>query len=176
MLAICAPADALSFSNGQMRVDSSEFRRILGHWTSGVAVVATVTPDGAPRGLTASAVASVSLDPPLVLVCVERSANTHDSIRDARAFSINVLSQSGERLARRFASDETAEKFDGIAWRAEVTGSPILEDALAWVDCTLFDVYDGGDHGIFVGEVVAGYAREDEPLVYYRSGYHRLMP
>lgn len=159
-----------------MRVDPSEFRRILGHWTSGVAVVATVTHDGAPRALTASAVASVSLEPPLVLACVERSADTHDAIRHARVFSINVLPQSGERLARRFAGDETAEKFTGIAYRSEVTGSPILEDALAWVDCTLYDVYDGGDHGIFVGTVVAGFAREGEPLVYYRSGYHRLLP
>lgn len=159
-----------------MRIDPFEFRRILGHWTSGVAVVATVTTEGAPRGLTASAVASVSLEPPLVLVCVERAADTHDSIRAAGIFSINVLPQTGERLARRFAGDETAEKFAGIAYRTEVTGSPILEDALAWVDCRLYGVYDGGDHGIFVGAVVAGSAREEEPLVYYRSGYHRLMP
>jgi 3-hydroxy-9,10-secoandrosta-1,3,5(10)-triene-9,17-dione monooxygenase reductase component len=157
-------------------MDPAEFRRILGHWTSGVTVVATVSPAGEPRGLTASAVASLSLVPPLVLACVDREADSYPVILDSGFFSVNVLPQTGERIARRFAGDEAADKFQGIAWAPRVTGAPVLDDALAWVDCRLRDVYDGGDHSIFVGEVVGGDAREDEPLVYYRGGFHRLMP
>jgi flavin reductase (DIM6/NTAB) family NADH-FMN oxidoreductase RutF len=159
-----------------MPVDSSEFRRILGHWTTGVAVVATMSESGQPRGLTANSVASVSLEPPLVLVCIEHGADTHGSIRAAGYFSISVLPQSAERTARRFAGAVTEEKFDGIAYHAEVTGAPILDDALAWVDCRLHETYSGGDHTIFVGAVVAGDAREGEPLVYYRGGFNRLVP
>ncbi|CAN5612077.1 flavin reductase family protein [soil metagenome] len=159
-----------------MAVESAEFRRILGHWTTGVAVVSTVTEDGAPRGLTASAVASVSLQPPLVLVCVERRADTHEYISSAGFFSISILPQSAERIARRFAGDATDAKFDGIAYHSEATGAPVLDDALAWIDCRVRFVHDGGDHTIFVGEVLAGDAREGEPLVYYRSGFNRLLP
>jgi 3-hydroxy-9,10-secoandrosta-1,3,5(10)-triene-9,17-dione monooxygenase reductase component len=159
-----------------MAVDPSEFRRILGHWASGVAVISTVTPAGEPRGLTASAVASVSLEPPLVLACVERGADTYGAILDAGFFAVSMLPQSAESLARRFASEDASGKFAGVAHHPEVTGAPILDAALAWVDCRLYAEYDGGDHGIFVGAVVAGDAHEGEPLVYYRSGYHRLSP
>ena len=158
-----------------MPVDSAEFRRVLGHWATGVAVVGVCEPGGHLRGLTANAFASLSLDPPLVLVCVEQSADSHDSIRAAGAFAISVLSSDQERVARRFASD-IADKFDGIAYRTEVTGAPVLSDALAWVDCTLHDTIPGGDHTIFIGRVVAGDATDHTPLLYYRSGYAGLAP
>jgi flavin reductase (DIM6/NTAB) family NADH-FMN oxidoreductase RutF len=156
-------------------VEPAEYRRILGHWTSGVAVVAAMTPAGEPRGLTASAVASVSLDPPLVLACVERRADTHEHIRGTGVFAISILPESAERIARRFASDDAEAKFDGIAYHSGTTGAPILDEALAWVDCRVSHAHDGGDHTIFVGEVVAGDAREGEPLVYYRGGFHGLF-
>jgi flavin reductase (DIM6/NTAB) family NADH-FMN oxidoreductase RutF len=159
-----------------MAVEPDEFRRILGHWTTGVAVVATVTRGGEPRGLTANAVASVSLEPPLVLVCVERGADTHGSIRAAGFFAISILPQAAERTARRFAGEHAEGKFDGIAWHSGSTGAPLLDEALAWVDCRLRDAHDAGDHSIFVGEVMAGDAVEGEPLVYYRGGYNRLTP
>jgi flavin reductase (DIM6/NTAB) family NADH-FMN oxidoreductase RutF len=159
-----------------MPVEVAEFRRIMGHWTTGVAVVASVTEDGEPRGLTANAVASVALQPPLVLACVERCADTHDCIIAARCFSISILSQTDESMARRFAGDNSGDKFRGLAYHTEITGAPILDDALAWLDCRVRDVFDGGDHSILLGEVIAGDASEAEPLVYYRSGYHRLAP
>ena len=159
-----------------MPVEAAEFRRILGHWTTGVAVVTTMTADGEPRGLTANAVASVSLEPPLVLACVERIADTHSAITTAQYFAINILAQHDERTARRFAGDDIADKFMGLAWHAEQTGAPILDSALAWIDCHVHTAYDGGDHTIFIGEVVAGDAREGEPLGYYRGGYVRLTP
>jgi flavin reductase (DIM6/NTAB) family NADH-FMN oxidoreductase RutF len=159
-----------------MPVEAAEFRRIMGHWTTGVAVVASVAADGAPRGLTANAVASVALHPPLVLACVERCADTHDCIIASRCFSISILPQADENTARRFAGDDVADKFRGLAYHSEITGAPILDNALAWVDCRVRDVFDGGDHSIVLGEVLAGDATEAEPLVYYRSGYHRLSP
>lgn len=159
-----------------MSVEPFEFRRILGHWTSGVAIVATTTAAGEPRGLTANAVASVSLEPPLVLACIERIADSHDTIRDAGCFAISILAQDDERVARRFAGNETADKFRGVAYHTEATGAPVLDAALAWVDCQVHDLLDGGDHTIFIGRVLAGDAREAEPLVFYRGGYNRLVP
>ena len=157
-------------------MDPAEFRRILGHWTTGVAVVATVTADGEPRGLTANAVASVSLDPPLVLACIERIADTHDAIAAGGCFSVNILAQHDERTARRFAGDDLSDKFIGVAHHPGPSGAPVLDDALAWVDCRVHATYTGGDHSIFIGEVVGGDAHEGEPLLYYRGGYARLTP
>lgn len=157
-------------------MESSEFRRILGHWVSGVSVVATKKDADTLCGLTANAIASVSLVPPLVLVCVERGADSHDCIRTAGFFSISVLSSDQERIARRFATWEVDTKFEGLAFHEEVTGAPVLDDALAWVDCRVHAEYPAGDHTIFVGEVVAGDAREGAPLIYYRGGYGRITP
>jgi len=158
-----------------MTLDSAEFRRILGHWTTGVAIVATVDANGEPHGLTANAVASVSLEPPLVLACIERVAATHDLLQHSGFFSISILRQSAEAVARRFAGDDPG-KFRGLAWHAAASGAPVLDDALAWVDCTLRDVCDGGDHSIFIGAVLDGGAAEGEPLLYYRGGYAGLTP
>jgi flavin reductase (DIM6/NTAB) family NADH-FMN oxidoreductase RutF len=159
-----------------MPIDPPEFRRILGHWVSGVAVVAARTAAGKPCGLTANAVASLSLQPPLVLACVDRTADSHDCIRDAGHFSINVLASEDERLARRFAAWDILQKFEEIGHHSEVSGAPVLDDALAWVDCRLWQTYEGGDHTIFIGEVLAGDAREGAPLLYYRGGYGRFVP
>ena len=157
-------------------MEAEEFKRILGHWASGVAIVASTGADGKPCGLTANAVASVSLKPPLVLVCIEHSADTHDCVRDSGYFSVNVLESSHERLARRFSAWEVGAKFEGIAFHPETTGAPVLDEALAWVDCRVTAQHDGGDHTIFVGEVLAGDAREGTPLIYYRGGYGRFLP
>jgi flavin reductase (DIM6/NTAB) family NADH-FMN oxidoreductase RutF len=157
-------------------MEREEFKRILGHWPTGIAVVATRMADGRMCGLTANAVASVSLEPALVLACVEHDADSHDCIREAGVFSVNVLDSSQERMARRFSTWEVDAKFDGLAFRTELTGAPILTDALAWVDCRVWAEYPGGDHTIFVGEVVAGDAREGIPIIYYRGGYGRFSP
>ena len=143
---------------------------------TGVAVVAARTPEGRACGLTANAVSSLSLDPPLVLVCVEHSSDTHGCILAAGTFALSMLAHGQERLARHFAAADIPEKFAGIACREERTGAPVLEGALAWLDCRLWATYEGGDHTIFVGEVLAGGAGEGEPLAYYRSGMGRLAP
>jgi flavin reductase (DIM6/NTAB) family NADH-FMN oxidoreductase RutF len=158
-----------------MAFDPSEFRRIMGHWITGVAVVASYKPGGEPCGLTANAVTSLSLDPPLVLVCVDRSADSHDCIVEAGVFTVNVLDAASERLARRFAAWDISHKFEGIAHHTAPSGAPVLEDALAWLDCRLTAQYAGGDHTIFLGEVTAGDAKDGQPLLYYRGGYGRSV-
>jgi flavin reductase (DIM6/NTAB) family NADH-FMN oxidoreductase RutF len=158
-----------------MPIDPSEFRRILGHWVTGVAVVASRTDTGSFCGFTANAFTALSLEPPLVLVCVARTGDTHDGIRASGIFTVNVLGADDERLARHFASDAT-DKFEGVGWTTGTTGAPVLEDAMAWVDCRVRREVDGGDHTIFIGEVVAADATDGEPLIFYRGGYGRFAP
>jgi 4-nitrophenol 2-monooxygenase / 4-nitrocatechol 4-monooxygenase, reductase component len=158
-------------------IDTAEFRRVVGHFATGVTVVTTRRGDGF-SGLTASAFCSVSLEPTLVLVCVDRKADSHDCIAECGVFAVNVLSEDhgGETLARHFADTELADKFLGVAFRAERTGCPVLDEALAWMDCRLAQRFDGGDHTVYLGEVLAADAVEGTPLLYYRGGYGRFAP
>lgn len=158
-------------------IDTIEFRRVMGHFATGVTIVTTRDPGGRPCGLTANAVCSVSINPTLVLVCVEHRADSHDCIRSSGVFAVNVLAQEGgETLARRFSTWEVEEKFRGVAYREETTGAPVLQEALAWLDCRVVEMHQGGDHTIFLGEVMAADAREGSPLLYYRGGYGRFTP
>ena len=156
-----------------MTIEAPEFRRILGHWPTGVAVVAARAADGRPRGLTANAITSLSLDPPLVLVCVDRAAETHAGIIESGAFAISILPDGAEDLARRFADERSADKFAGVEHRTERSGSPVLDRALAWIDCGLHSSHEGGDHTIFIGRVLAAGASPGAPLLFYRGGYGR---
>jgi flavin reductase (DIM6/NTAB) family NADH-FMN oxidoreductase RutF len=156
-------------------IDESEFRRVIGHFATGVAVVTSCKEDGEGCGLTVSAVASVSLNPTLILVCVDRASDTHACLERAGFFAANFLEEGrGETVARRFATSGTDDKFRGIAWHTERTGAPVLDDALAWLDCRVTAALPGGDHTIFVGEVLGADAREGTPLLYYRGGYGRF--
>ncbi len=146
----------------------------MGHFTTGVAVVTASRPGGGPCGLTANSVASVSLRPLLVLVCVDRRAHSHDAVVESGAFGISILAAGDEWLARRFSVGRREERFEGVSHRSEVTGSPILDDALAWLDCRVHEVHDGGDHPIVVGEVVACGAREGPPLAFFRGEYRTM--
>lgn len=162
--------------HGQM-IEPGEFRRVLGHFPSGVVIVTARAPDGFPCGLTVNAFCSVSLEPPLVLVCVDRAADSNSCIRAAGHFAVNVLPQDrGARLSRRFAVGEHGDKFHGLAYRTDTTGAPLLDDALAWLDCRVTETVEAGDHTVFFGEVLAADAREGLPLVYYRGGYGRFVP
>jgi flavin reductase (DIM6/NTAB) family NADH-FMN oxidoreductase RutF len=154
-------------------IDPELFRRVMGHFPTGVAVVTTRRPAGGPAGLTASAVCSVSLQPTLVLACVDLRSESHHHILESRCFAINVLDdQCGPGLARRFSTAGAAEhKFSGVGYRSESTGAPVLDDALAWLDCTLRHEFDAGDHSIFVGEVDRAGARDGDPLLYFRSRF-----
>jgi flavin reductase (DIM6/NTAB) family NADH-FMN oxidoreductase RutF len=158
-------------------MDANEFKRVMGHFPSGVTIVTTLRPARTPCGLTVNAFSSVSLDPPLVLVCVERDAESHDCIITYGKFAVNVLgAEDGEKLSRRFAEPLVDDKFEGVAYERGQSGVPILERSLAWMECTVVNVVAAGDHTIFVGEVTEADAREGHPLVYYRGGYGRFDP
>jgi len=156
-----------------MAFDRNELRRVMGHYATGIAVVTTHGPDGKRYGLTMNAVCSVSLTPPLLLICVDKKAESHPAFQPARGFVVNVLDHSQEEISRRFAVSG-GEKFTGLAYRDGVTGAPILEGALAWVECRVVEVHDGGDHTIYLGEVEAAGAREGDPLLYF-CGKYRLL-
>jgi flavin reductase (DIM6/NTAB) family NADH-FMN oxidoreductase RutF len=156
-------------------IDDVEFRRVMGHFATGVTVVTTVRGDGAPCGLTVSAVSSVSLNPTLILVCLDNGSESNRCLGTSGHFAVNVLAEgTGEAIARRFAGKE--DKFQGIAHQARATGAPVLADALAWMDCRVVQSVPAGDHTIYVGEVMAADAFPGTPLVYYRGGYGRLAP
>ena len=160
-------------------IGPDEFRRALGHFASGVTVVTTWDANGQPTGLTASAVSSVSLDPPLVLVCVSQNANCYPAFRAGGRFAVNVLASDQEAIARRFASSSLtpAQKFEGVGYHAGPFGTPVLKDALAEFECSIVHAYPGGDHTIFVGQIEATESRGDvgrEPLLYYRGRFNRL--
>ena len=155
-----------------MAIDQDEFRRVLGHFASGVTVVTTRHED-VYYGITVSAFASLSLDPPLVLICIEQQAPSHAALQAAGSFAVNILAEDGEYLSRHFASREI-DKFDGIAYHIGVTGAPLLNDALATLECRIVQQVQGGDHTIFMGEVLGASTHQGKPLIYYRSGYHQL--
>lgn len=156
-----------------------DFRRGLSHFASGVTVVTTRDRDGRPAGLTASAFTSVSLVPPLILVCVAQNAQSYPALRDSKGFAINILASGQEGISNRFASSKgvPAEKFDGVAHTAGTLGFPLLDGALACLECTTVHAYPGGDHTIFVGQVEAVRTHADaEPLLYFRGRYGRVQP
>lgn len=160
-----------------MAPDAHGFRQAMGLRAAGVTVVTTRDRRGQPRGLTATAVCSVSLTPPLILVCIDRTAECYQAFEEAETFAVNLLRDDQEQLSRHFARKD-ARKFEDIAHRAGTTGSPILPEVLAHVECRVQARYPGGDHTIFLGEVVgAGVASPEDagsPLLYFRGGYARL--
>jgi flavin reductase (DIM6/NTAB) family NADH-FMN oxidoreductase RutF len=156
-----------------MAIGADEFRRVLAHFVSGVTVVTTWDADGRPTGLTASAFTSVSLVPPLILVCVDRQAQSYEALRTYGRFAVNILAADQERLSRHFATTQP-NKFETVPFHRGARGLPLLPDALAHLECRTVHVYPGGDHTIFVGEVEAAGVGNGEPLLYYRGQYNRL--
>jgi len=160
-------------------VDPREFRRVLGHFATGVTVVTTRLGDDL-HGITVNSFTSVSLHPPLVLICIDKSARAHDYLSKSGTFAVNILRRDQEHLSRFFADPsrpEGREGFRGIPFREAVTGSPILEGCLAFLDCRIVASYPGGDHTIFLGQVEdLGILQGGDPLVFYRSQYRSLGP
>jgi flavin reductase (DIM6/NTAB) family NADH-FMN oxidoreductase RutF len=156
-----------------MPVTRVEFRAALRLFAAGVTVVTTRDEADNPTGLTASAFTSVSLDPPLILVCVDRAATAHPAVLRHGWFAINVLARGQEALSRQFAVSG-ADKFAGVGHRAGLAGLPLLDGALATLQCRLVQHHDGGDHSIFVGQVEQVAARDGAPLVYFQGDYREL--
>jgi flavin reductase (DIM6/NTAB) family NADH-FMN oxidoreductase RutF len=156
-----------------MPFDRSELRRVMSHFATGVTVVTTHDGQGRCYGLTANAVCSVSLDPPLILVCVDKRAESHPAFELSQAFVVNILGEGQEELSRRFAVSG-GEKFVGLACRNGGTGAPILDGALAYVECRVVAAHDAGDHTIYIGEVESAETGDGHPLLFFRGSYRQL--
>jgi flavin reductase (DIM6/NTAB) family NADH-FMN oxidoreductase RutF len=156
-------------------IEKNELRRVMGHFATGVTVITTCDERGQPFGLTANAVTSVSLVPPLILICVDKKADTYPHFDRSKVFTVNILSEEQEILSRRFATSGI-EKFEGVGYRKNEIGCAILDDAVGHVDCRVAQSYDAGDHTIYVGEVLDADAKDTPPLLFFRGGYRKLAP
>jgi 3-hydroxy-9,10-secoandrosta-1,3,5(10)-triene-9,17-dione monooxygenase reductase component len=166
------PIDDLS-ATGAPTIDGAHFRTVLGHFCSGITIITGIDA-GEPIGLTCQSFTSLSLDPPLVGFAPAKSSSSWPRIEPSGAFCVNVLSDDQEDLCRVFAT-KGADKFRGVGWRPGETGSPIIHDSLAWIDCRIDIVHDAGDHTIVVGRVVdLNASHKDKPLLFYRGGYGRF--
>lgn len=170
--------------------DGAEFRRVLGHFPTGVTVVTAAGADG-PEGMAIGSFSSVSLDPPLVMFCPGHESASWSRMRPAGSFCVNVLGDHQADVSRVFAG-KSDDRFDGLGIRVEATGAPVIEGCLAWIDCTVHAVHDGGDHDIVVGRVEAlgvdsagdgadgagadGAGAGRGPLIFFKGGYGRYQP
>ena len=157
-----------------MALDPDSFRSVLGRFASGVTVVTTVDADGQDHGMTVSAFCSLSLSPPLVLVCVDRVASMHDLLQPGTPFAVNILSSGQEAVSRRFSTGDPPNRFDGLGYTRGLTRVPLLDDVLAWIECRVGARHAEGDHTVVVGRVETAGARQERPLLYYRGGYATL--
>jgi 3-hydroxy-9,10-secoandrosta-1,3,5(10)-triene-9,17-dione monooxygenase reductase component len=154
-------------------IDVAKFRQVLGHFPTGVTVVTAMGSDG-PVGLAVGSFASLSLEPPQVLFCPAKSSSSWPVIREVGVFCVNVLADDQEDVSRVFAS-KGADKFSEIGWRRSGNGSPLLDGVLAYIDCVVGTVIDGGDHDIVIGAVQdLAVKHEGGPLVFFRGGYGRV--
>jgi flavin reductase (DIM6/NTAB) family NADH-FMN oxidoreductase RutF len=153
-------------------IDETHFRQAMGRFASGVTVV-TAAHGGRLFGITVSSFSSLSLRPPLALICIDRAAASHDQLATAGRFAVSVLAEDQAALSQRFASEDP-DKFAGVPYALSPRGLPLLDGAVAHVECDLHASLPGGDHTIFIGAVLAAAIFERRPLLYYRSAYHRL--
>lgn len=160
-------------------IDPTTMRDTLRFWASGVAIVTTA--HGRSRaGMTVSAFNSLSLEPPLILICLHKDAGTAQLIRESNQFAVSILGNDHAYLSDRFAGRiplaENEDRFDGVPLISAVTGSPILSESVAWLDCKVHEVFDGSTHWIITGlAVAAGRGTSEAPLIYYDRNYRMLM-
>lgn len=158
-----------------MGIDAELFKRVLGSFASGVTVVTTHDDGGQPRGMTVSAFSSVSLDPPLILICIDLKAECYPDLRAAGRFAVNILAEGQRELSRRFAT-KGVDRFEGVHVRRGRTGLPLLEGAMGVLECRVVAAHPAGDHTIFVGEVEAAEVKSESALLYFRGNYGAFTP
>ncbi len=156
-----------------MPVNADDFRNALSRFPSGVNVVTTKDADGRPHGITVSAFCSVSLTPPLVLICIEKTTPSHDAFSASEVFVVNMLRDTQQHLSEQF-SVPAVDKFEDVDFRAGLGGVPVLKKALANIECRVRNAYDGGDHTIYVGEIETITVNDGAPLVYHQGDYRKL--
>jgi 3-hydroxy-9,10-secoandrosta-1,3,5(10)-triene-9,17-dione monooxygenase reductase component len=153
--------------------DGKELRRVMGQFATGVTIITTRDADGSHYGLTANAVTSISLDPPLVLISIDRKTETFPHFFTSKVFVINVLSDAQEELSTRFAKSG-GDKFAGVAYRVNDAGVAVLDGVVAHVECRIVQTHEAGDHVIHLGEVDAAALYDPRPLLFFQGRYGRL--
>lgn len=157
-----------------MPINSDEFRAALGRFASGVTIVTTRDNAGRLHGITVSAFCSVSLEPPLILVCIDKSTGSHRALGEIDCFVVNILREDQQFYSDLFAS-QLSHKFDQVDYAETADGTPILKDTLANMECRLVNSHDNGDHTIFVGEITKSQVRNGNPLIYFHGNYRKLQ-
>ena len=153
------------------RIDATAFKRVMRRVPTGVTIVTSLR-EGSPRGVTVSAFASVSLEPPTVLICINRAARSYLYISASKIFCVNVLAAGQRELAERFAAKLGENQFEGVAYSIDASGAPVLEGCLAHLDCAVSEEHHVGSHSIFIGRVLSGKARAGEPLGYLGGAFY----
>jgi 3-hydroxy-9,10-secoandrosta-1,3,5(10)-triene-9,17-dione monooxygenase reductase component len=154
-------------------LDQARFREVLGHYATGITIV-TASEQGEPVGFSCQSFAALSLDPPMVILAPAKSSTSWPRIAEAGAFAVNILAEHQEAICLNFAVSG-GDKFDGVAWTAGTTGAPLIKGSLATIECTLGAIYEGGDHELVTGHVVAMEVGSGSPLLFYRSGFGRFV-
>jgi flavin reductase (DIM6/NTAB) family NADH-FMN oxidoreductase RutF len=154
-------------------LDQARFREVLGHFATGVTIV-TALEEGLPVGFSCQSFSALSLDPPMVVLAPARASTSWPRIRAAGAFCVNILGEHQEAVCRAFAISG-GDKFSGVGWRPGITGAPVIDGSLAVVECELGEIFEGGDHEIVTGSVVALEVGEGGPLLFYRGGFGRFV-
>lgn len=150
--------------------DAALWREAMGGFLTGVTAVTTLTADGKVAGTAVNAFSAVSQEPPLLLVCLDRSSRSLEAIRKAGFFAVNILSETHLDVVRRFSSKSVGDRFRDVAWSSQATGAPVLTGSVAWFDCEVHAIHEGGDHEIVVGRVVRlGSDKAATPLAYHRG-------
>ncbi len=158
-----------------MSIEPRDFRDTVGCFATGITIITTIEADGTPIGLTANSFTSLSLDPPMVLFCLDQNVASFDAFQAGGHFAVNILSSAQQDLSSRFAKSGP-DKWDGVTFDTWDTGSPILPGCLASMECTVSSISEGGDHVIVIGEVVRMARAHGDvmPLLYFRGGYANL--
>ncbi len=154
-------------------LDQARFREVLGHFATGVTIV-TACEEGEPVGFSCQSFGALSLDPPMVILAPAKSSTSWPRIAAAGAFCVNILGEHQEAVCRAFALSG-GDKFDGVNWSPGVTGSPVIDGSLAVLECTLGEIFEGGDHELVTGHVVAMEVGEGAPLLFYRAGFGHFV-
>jgi len=158
-----------------MSVNDQEFKNALKLWASGVTVVTAQTESLGLKGMTATSFSSVSMDPPQILVCINKTADTGDAVLEGKSFAVNILKAEQQEISNQFAGGASQEeRFANVKWHKGETGSPVIDDALASIECTVVDQVLAGTHWVVIGEVQNVECRSGEPLMYYNSAYREL--
>ncbi len=158
-----------------MAIDGRELRNAMGLFATGVTIITTKDATGKPFGLTANAFSSLSLDPPMLLICVDKGVDCYNCFEESKVFAVNFLSLAQEELSTRFAT-KGIEKFAGLSYSLGELGVALLDGALAHFECTVGHAYEGGDHTIYVGEIQRLVTAPGDPLLFYQGKYRSLAP